>query len=119
LIPDSKEGLAQLKVEVANEIGLPVSGEAANRAGPDAVTRAAATEYGVPLQEGYNGSLTSHDAGRLGGHVGGQMVKRLIAQAESLLAARPSDAAPMGRETSGPTAGNLTDPPGNLGGHGR
>jgi small acid-soluble spore protein D (minor alpha/beta-type SASP) len=108
LVPDSKEALSQLRLEVAQEIGLPVSQETDSPNGPDAVTKAAADEFGVPLQESYNGSLTSHDAGRLGGHLGGQMVRRLIAKAQSLLAAQPADggaAGAFGRETSGPTAG--------------
>lgn len=111
LIPESREGLNQLKVEVAHEIGLPVAGQPQNQAGPDAVTRAAATEYSVPLKEGYNGGLTSHDAGRLGGHVGGQMIKRLIAQAETLLTQSDAGAAtaPAGRSTDGVTAGNPPD----------
>ena len=37
-----------------------------------------ASEVGVNLKEGYNGDITAKDAGR----VGGQMVKRLIEQAE-------------------------------------
>ena len=37
-----------------------------------------ASEVGVNLKEGYNGDLTSKDAGK----IGGQMVKKLIEQAE-------------------------------------
>ena len=48
-----KEKLNNLKYEIANEIG-------------------------VNLKEGYNGDLTSKEAG----YVGGYMVKRLIEQAE-------------------------------------
>lgn len=40
-----------------------------------------AKEVGVTLKNGYNGDLTSKQAGS----VGGQMVKKLIAQAESNL----------------------------------
>jgi len=40
-----------------------------------------AREVGVPLNEGYNGELTSKQAGS----IGGQMVKKLIEQAESNL----------------------------------
>lgn len=36
----------------------------------------AANEVGVPLKDGYNGDLTSRQAGS----IGGQMVKRMIAQ---------------------------------------
>ncbi len=38
----------------------------------------AATEVGVNLKQGYNGDLTSRQAGS----VGGQMVKKMIEQAE-------------------------------------
>jgi hypothetical protein len=38
----------------------------------------AASEVGVHLQQGYNGDITSRDAGR----VGGQMVKKMIEYAE-------------------------------------
>lgn len=37
-----------------------------------------ASEVGVNLKDGYNGDLTSKDAGK----IGGQMVKKLIEQAE-------------------------------------
>ena len=40
-----------------------------------------AREVGVPLNEGYNGELTSKQAGS----IGGQMVKKLIQQAENNL----------------------------------
>lgn len=108
LVPESKEALDRLRQEVASEIGAPVSGVTETGEGPDAITHAIADMYGVPLKEEYNGQLTSHDAGRLGGHLGGQMVKRLIAQAQSLLADGGA-AGPMGKETSGPTAGNPKD----------
>lgn len=39
----------------------------------------AASEVGVNLKQGYNGDLTSKQAGS----VGGQMVKKLIEQAEN------------------------------------
>lgn len=37
-----------------------------------------ASEVGVNLKDGYNGDLTSKDAGK----IGGQMVKKMIEQAE-------------------------------------
>ena len=42
----------------------------------------AASEVGVNLKQGYNGDLTSREAG----YVGGYMVKRLIEQAEHQMA---------------------------------
>ena len=38
-----------------------------------------ASEVGVNLKDGYNGDLSSRDAGRIGGN----MVRKLIQQAES------------------------------------
>ena len=48
------------------------------RAAMDKFKMEAANEVGVNLKEGYNGHLTSREAG----YVGGYMVKRLIEQAE-------------------------------------
>lgn len=52
-----------------------------NSRGNDAMNRMkyeVANEVGVNLQNGYNGDLTSRDAGR----VGGNMVKKMIRYAE-------------------------------------
>ena len=43
-----------------------------------------ASEVGVNLKEGYNGDIAARDAGR----VGGNMVKRLIEQAERSMSGR-------------------------------
>ena len=53
-VPEAKEAMRQFKEEVASELG-------------------------VNLKDGYNGHLSSRDAGRIGGN----MVKKLIQQAES------------------------------------
>lgn len=52
--PQAREALDKFKYEVANEVG-------------------------VNLKQGYNGDLTSAQAGK----IGGQMTKKLVAQAES------------------------------------
>lgn len=49
LVPEAKEGLNRFKIESAKEIG-------------------------VNLKEGYNGDLTSREAGS----IGGQMVKKMV-----------------------------------------
>ena len=54
VVPEAKEALNKFKYEVANEVG-------------------------VNLKQGYNGDLSSRDAGR----IGEQMVKKLIQQAEN------------------------------------
>ncbi len=54
VVPEAKEALNKFKYEVASEVG-------------------------VNLKQGYNGDLSSRDAGR----IGGQMVRKLIQQAEN------------------------------------
>ena len=44
----------------------------------------AASEVGVPLKQGYNGELTSRQAGS----IGGQMVKKMIESYENNLSAK-------------------------------
>lgn len=53
LVPEASRGLDKIKYEIANE-------------------------QGVNLKRGYNGDLTSREAGK----VGGNMVKKMIGQAE-------------------------------------
>ena len=52
----------------SNKLVVPQAREAMNR-----FKMEAATEVGVPLKEGYNGDLTSRQAGS----IGGQMVKKM------------------------------------------
>ncbi|MFR1509481.1 MAG: alpha/beta-type small acid-soluble spore protein [Acutalibacteraceae bacterium] len=54
VVPEAREALDKFKMEAANEVG-------------------------VDLKEGYNGHLTSREAGS----VGGQMVKKMIEQYEN------------------------------------
>jgi small acid-soluble spore protein D (minor alpha/beta-type SASP) len=58
----------------------------------------AAKEVGVNLKQGYNGDLTSRQAGS----VGGQMVKKMIMHAENTLASNPNSVI----NTSVPTSTN-------------
>ncbi|NLM50068.1 MAG: alpha/beta-type small acid-soluble spore protein [Clostridiaceae bacterium] len=51
------------------------------RAALDRFKMEAAAEVGVPLKQGYNGDLTSRQAGS----IGGQMVKKMIMQYENSL----------------------------------
>ena len=54
LVPEAMSALDKFKYEVASEVG-------------------------VTLKDGYNGDLSSRDAGRIGGN----MVKKMIQQAEN------------------------------------
>ena len=57
LVPQARAGLERLKFETASEVG-------------------------VTLNPGYNGDIRAYDAGKIGGN----MVKKLIAQAEQSIA---------------------------------
>jgi small acid-soluble spore protein D (minor alpha/beta-type SASP) len=74
LVPEARKGLDDLKAKVV---------------GADHPSNAkfeAAEEVGVPLQKGYNGQLTSEQAGKIGGKLGGSMVKELVRMAQENLA---------------------------------
>ncbi len=45
-----------------------------------------AQRLNIPLQPGYNGALRSREAGRIGGNIGGPMVREMIRFAERQLA---------------------------------
>lgn len=70
LIPEARNGLDQLKAKVVQ----------ANT--PEDAKFEAAQEVGVPLQKGYNGKLTSEQAGKVGGRLGGSMVRELVRMAQ-------------------------------------
>lgn len=57
MVPEAQDAMNRFKMEAANEVG-------------------------VNLKQGYNGDLTSREAG----YVGGYMVKRLVEQAEQQMA---------------------------------
>ena len=59
LVPEAMESLDRFKYEVANEVG-------------------------VNLKNGYNGDISAKDAGRIGGN----MVRKLIQQAENNMIGR-------------------------------
>ncbi len=58
---------------------MPASTKASAKQILDQVKMEAAKEVGVDLKQGYNGDLTSRQAGS----IGGQMVKKLIENAEN------------------------------------
>lgn len=55
----------------------------------DAFKFEVARDLGIALQRGYNGDLRARDAGRIGGRIGGPMVRLMIRYAESSLWAEP------------------------------
>ena len=73
LVPEARDGLNQLKAEIAK-----------TQLVEDAKYEMA-REQGVPLKKGYNGELTTKQAGQIGGSLGGQMVKELVRRAQTEL----------------------------------
>ncbi|WP_371381323.1 small, acid-soluble spore protein, alpha/beta type [Sporomusa aerivorans] len=49
-----------------------------------------AAELGIPLDQGHNEALTTAEAGRIGGKIGGAKVKKLIEMAEAQMAENES-----------------------------
>lgn len=80
VVPEAREALDKLKAKVMKEAGYNVSEKS-----PDDVKYEVAKDMGVQLDKGYNGTITSKDAGRVGGKIGGRMVKELIQQAKANL----------------------------------
>lgn len=70
LVPEARQQLDQLKAKV---IGT---------GNPEDAALEVAKELGIPLKDGYNGQLTSAEAGKVGGKIGGSMVKALVKMAQ-------------------------------------
>ncbi|WP_153127061.1 alpha/beta-type small acid-soluble spore protein [Peribacillus tepidiphilus] len=73
LVPEARKGLDELKARVAHTNS------------PEDAKFEAAKEVNIPLKKGYNGLLTSQQAGKVGGRLGGSMVKELIRMAQEKL----------------------------------
>lgn len=77
---NSNNGLTNLKNTVMKEKGYYVDLQ-----NPGNVKYEVANEVGVPLKEGYNGNMTAKQTGKIGGHIGGPMVREMIKMAEKNL----------------------------------
>lgn len=74
LVPEARNGLDALKAKVVQAKD------------PEDAKFEAAEEVGVPLKKGYNGQLTSQEAGKVGGRLGGSMVRELVKMAQENMA---------------------------------
>ena len=81
LVPEARTALDQLKNRVMKENGYIV-----NKTSPDEGKFEIAKELGIPLTKGYNGHLSSEQVGKIGGEIGGSMVKEMIKLAQEQLA---------------------------------
>lgn len=77
LVPEARENLDLLKGRVMKAKGYNV-----NMTDPNTVKYEIANEQGIPLQKGNNGQLTSEQAGKIGGPIGGNMVKEMVKMAQ-------------------------------------
>lgn len=73
LVPEAKHELDLLKAKVTGT------------SNPKETALEVAKELGISLNEEYNGELTSFEAGKVGGKIGGGMVKELIKMAQESL----------------------------------
>jgi len=73
----NKQDLDQFKGRVMKSKGYDVK-----QSNPDSVKYEVAKEQDVPLKQGYNGQLTSEQAGKVGGPIGGNMVKEMVKMAQ-------------------------------------
>ncbi len=80
LVPEAAQEMTQFKGQVMANRGYRV-----DQSSPDSVKYEVAREINVPLKEGYNGTLTSKQAGQVGGRIGGSMVKNMIEMAKQNL----------------------------------
>lgn len=81
LVPDSRAGMADFRTEVLRKEGYAVDPSRPNEAKYDV-----AQSIGVPLKRGYNGDLDTEAAGKVGGVIGGLMVRELVKLAQQQLA---------------------------------
>lgn len=77
LVPSAREELDKLKIRVMKNMGYEVDSKK-----PENVKYEIAEELNIPLKKGYNGKLTSEQAGKIGGPIGGNMVKELVRMAQ-------------------------------------
>lgn len=87
---NKNSSLNNLKYEVSKELGYINSGPQEYQSFLSNAKYETASELGISLNKGYNGDITSRDAGRIGGNIGGRiggnMVKKLVAYAETNMA---------------------------------
>ncbi|WP_028548864.1 alpha/beta-type small acid-soluble spore protein [Paenibacillus sp. UNC451MF] len=80
LVPSASQGMEQFKGEVMKSQGFAV-----NMNKPDDVKYEVAKTLGIPLTSNGNGHLSTEQAGKIGGRIGGSMVKEMIRMAQQKL----------------------------------
>jgi hypothetical protein len=80
VVPGAEQSLDQFKAQVMRQQGYQAPPDR-----PDMVKYEVARSLGIPLEPGNNGNLTTEQAGKIGGQIGGTMVRELIRMAQQQL----------------------------------
>jgi predicted exporter len=80
LVPEVRNAVDHLKGEVMQQAGYSV-----DKDNPNKVKYEVAQELDVPLKQGYNGDMKAEEAGKIGGNIGGKMVREMIKIAQQNL----------------------------------
>ena len=83
VVPQAAQGIERFTAEVMKREGY-----AADPNRPDLVKYEVAKSLGIPLRPGYNGALSTEQAGKVGGQIGGSMVREMIRLAQQQLSKR-------------------------------
>ena len=80
VVPEAGQSLDRFKAIVMSNQGYRVDPNQ-----PDNVKFEVARSLGIPLSKGYNGQLSTEDAGKIGGQIGGKMVREMVRLAQQRL----------------------------------
>lgn len=80
LVPEAREELNEFKNQLLIEDGVIPEGTP-----PQEVAYRVGKEIGVPIQRRNNRNLTAENAGKVGGQIGGRMVRELVKMAQEQL----------------------------------
>jgi small acid-soluble spore protein D (minor alpha/beta-type SASP) len=80
IVPEASAGVERFKGEVMRQKGYAVP---VNE--PGNVKYEVAQSLGIPLTQGRNGHLSTEQAGKVGGQIGGTMVREMIRMAQRQL----------------------------------
>ncbi|MFC4766330.1 small, acid-soluble spore protein, alpha/beta type [Effusibacillus consociatus] len=83
LVPEAREALDRLKCEIIQD--KTKSEDVSCTTNPNDIKYTVAQQVGVPLVPGDNGDLTAREVGKVGGQIGGSMVRRLVELAQQQL----------------------------------
>lgn len=83
VVPEAGRSMEMFKADVMRRQGYQVDPNA-----PSNVKYEVASRIGVPLSQGYNGDLPAKSAGKIGGQIGGAMVREMIKMAQQSISSK-------------------------------